>query len=74
MKKMLYDHIKQYWVIYLTLCCVFLAGGVFGAVGVGSLGIEKAKELTGFSTACSENNQPPSTRHSFSSWPGITLL
>lgn len=48
MKKMLYDHIKQYWVIYLTLCCVFLAGGVFGAVGVGSLGIEKAKELTGF--------------------------
>jgi len=48
MKKMLYDHIKQYWVIYLTLCCVFLAGGVFGAVGVGSLGTEKAKELTGF--------------------------
>ncbi len=45
MKRILLDHIRQYWVIYLTLCCVFVAGGVFGAVGVSALGSEKASEL-----------------------------
>lgn len=48
MKKMLYDHIRQYWVIYLTLSGVFLAGGVFGAVGVGALGSEQSTELLKF--------------------------
>ena len=48
MKRILFDHVRQYWVIYLTLCCVFLAGGVFGAVGVSALGPEKASELGKF--------------------------
>lgn len=48
MRKILIDHIKQYWVIYLTLCCVYLAGIVFGAVGVGALGSEKTGELGNF--------------------------
>lgn len=48
MKRVLFDHIRQYWVIYLTLLCVFFAGGVFGAVGVGALGPEKAGELGKF--------------------------
>lgn len=48
MKRILFDHVRQYWVIYLTLCCVFLAGGVFGAVGVSALGPEKAGELGKF--------------------------
>ncbi len=48
MRKMLYYHIKQYWVIYLTLSCVFLAGGIFGAVGVGALAPEKSEDLSKF--------------------------
>lgn len=48
MKKILLEHIRQYWVIYLTLCCVFLVGCAFGAVGIHSLGSEKAQELTIF--------------------------
>lgn len=48
MKKLLFEHIRQYWVIYLTLCCVFVTGCVFGAVGINSLGLEKAQELTAF--------------------------
>lgn len=48
MRKILLDHIKQYWVIYLTLSSVFLAGGVFGAVGVGALEDKKTEELAAF--------------------------
>lgn len=48
MPKILFDHIRHFWVIYLTLCCVFLAGGVFGAVGVGALSPEKSLELGNF--------------------------
>ncbi len=48
MRKILFDHIKQYWVIYLTLSSVFLAGGVFGAIGVGALESQKAEELAKF--------------------------
>lgn len=48
MGKVLSDHIKQYWVIYLTLSCVFFAGIVFGIVGVGALSSEKAVELSDF--------------------------
>jgi len=45
MKRILFEHVRQYWVIYLTLCCVYVAGGVFGAVGVSALGAEKSSEL-----------------------------
>lgn len=48
MKKMLVEHIRQYWIIYLTLSSVFLAGGVFGAIGVGALDSQKAEELGKF--------------------------
>jgi stage II sporulation protein M len=48
MRKMLHYHIKQYWVIYLTLSCVFLAGGIFGTIGVGALAPEKSEELSKF--------------------------
>ncbi|NLI93569.1 MAG: stage II sporulation protein M [Peptococcaceae bacterium] len=48
MKKILFEHIRQYWVIYLTLSSVFLAGGVFGAVGSGVLDTQKASELSKF--------------------------
>ncbi|UWG99004.1 stage II sporulation protein M [Dehalobacter sp. DCM] len=48
MKKLVFEHIRRFWVIYLTLCCVFLAGCAFGAVGINSLGTDKAQELTDF--------------------------
>lgn len=48
MKKALLEHIKQYWVIYLTLSSVFLAGGVFGALGVRAVGSEKYQTLAAF--------------------------
>jgi stage II sporulation protein M len=48
MKKVLFDHISHYWVIYLTLCCALLAGVVFGVIGAGALGQAKSKELADF--------------------------
>ena len=48
MKKILFEHVSHYWVIYLTLCCVLLAGIVFGVIGVSALGNTKSKELTDF--------------------------
>lgn len=48
MKKMLFEHIRQYWVIYLTLSCVLLAGAVFGALGAGAIGSEKHEILAKF--------------------------
>jgi len=48
MKKIVFSHIKQYWVIYLTLACVYFAGIIFGAFGVGALGSEKSFQLTEF--------------------------
>jgi len=48
MKNVLVSHIKQYWVIYLTLVCVYFAGIIFGAFGVGALGAEKSLQLTEF--------------------------
>lgn len=48
MKRIIYDHLRQYWIIYLTLSCVFLAGAIFGAIGVGALGAEKSAELSTF--------------------------
>lgn len=37
MWRRLKEHLRQYWVIYLTLSSVYLAGLVFGVVGVGAL-------------------------------------
>jgi stage II sporulation protein M len=47
-KKVLLDHLRHYWVIYLTLCCVLFAGVVFGAIGVKALGQTKSQELADF--------------------------
>jgi stage II sporulation protein M len=48
MWKQLSEHIRQYWVIYLTLTSVYLAGVVFGAVGVGALGVAETSYLGKF--------------------------
>lgn len=48
MWKKLGEHIRQYWVIYLTLSSVYLAGVMFGAVGVGALGVSETSQLGKF--------------------------
>ncbi|WP_042330839.1 stage II sporulation protein M [Desulfosporosinus orientis] len=48
MWKQLGEHIRQYWVIYLTLSCVYLAGAVFGGVGVNALGWSETSQLGKF--------------------------
>ena len=48
MWKQLGEHIRQYWVIYLTLSSVYLAGVVFGAVGVSALGVSETSQLGKF--------------------------
>ena len=48
MWKQLGEHIRQYWVIYLTLSSVYLAGVVFGAVGVSALGVTETSQLGKF--------------------------
>ena len=48
MWKQLGEHIRQYWVIYLTLSSVYLAGAVFGTVGVGALGVSETSQLGKF--------------------------
>ena len=42
------EHVKQYWVIYLTLSCVYLAGVIFGALGVEALGVSEQGQLAKF--------------------------
>lgn len=42
------EHIRQYWVIYLALVSVYLAGVIFGAVGVGALNSGEIQELSSF--------------------------
>ncbi|HHV64802.1 MAG TPA: stage II sporulation protein M [Peptococcaceae bacterium] len=64
MKKILAEHIRQYWIIYLTLCCVFLAGVVFGALGVGALNPNKTAHLTQFLNTLLEE-QPRSINPAF---------
>lgn len=44
----LWQHIRQYWVIYLTLSSVYLAGLVFGAVGISALGTSETSQLSKF--------------------------
>ncbi|MCO1600007.1 MULTISPECIES: stage II sporulation protein M [Desulfosporosinus] len=48
MWKQLGEHIRQYWVIYLTLSSVYLAGVVFGGVGVNALGVSETSQLVNF--------------------------
>lgn len=48
MRKKLAEHIRQYWVIYLALSSAYLAGIVFGAIGVGALDRTKASQLSSF--------------------------
>jgi stage II sporulation protein M len=48
MWKQLGEHIRQYWVIYLTLSSVYLVGVVFGAVGVSALGVSETSQLGKF--------------------------
>lgn len=48
MGKQLGEHIRQYWVIYLTLSSVYLAGAVFGGVGVNALGASETSQLGKF--------------------------
>lgn len=48
MWKQLGEHVRQYWVIYLTLSSVYLAGVVFGAVGVSALGVSETSQLGKF--------------------------
>jgi len=48
MWKQLGEHIRQYWVIYLTLSSVYLSGVVFGAVGVSALGVSESSQLGKF--------------------------
>ncbi|WP_088187257.1 stage II sporulation protein M [Desulfosporosinus sp. FKA] len=48
MWKKLGQHICKYWVIYLTLSSVYLAGVVFGALGVKALGTSASSQLGDF--------------------------
>jgi stage II sporulation protein M len=48
MRKKLSEHIRQYWVIYLTLTSVYLAGIIFGSIGVGALDRMETTQLTSF--------------------------
>ncbi len=48
MRRKLIDHIKQYWVIYLSLSCVYLAGIIFGSIGVGALNEPEGSQLVKF--------------------------
>lgn len=48
MRKKLAEHIRQYWVIYLTLTGVYLAGIVFGAIGVSALSGTESTQLGQF--------------------------
>lgn len=58
------EHIRQYWIIYLTLASVYLAGVVFGAIGVGALGVTETSQLGKFLDTLL-NNQPKTIDPSF---------
>lgn len=57
-------HIRQYWVIYLTLSCVYLAGAIFGALGVKALGGQAASQLGQFLDSLLKN-QPADLNPAF---------
>ncbi|MDI6813705.1 MAG: stage II sporulation protein M [Desulfitobacteriaceae bacterium] len=48
MWKKLKEHVRQYWVIYLSLAGFYVAGIVLGAVGVGALSNPEAVQLSKF--------------------------
>ncbi|KLU61392.1 stage II sporulation protein M [Peptococcaceae bacterium CEB3] len=48
MRHRLEEHVRRYWLIYLTLASVYLAGIVLGAVGVGALGGQETSRLGQF--------------------------
>lgn len=48
MWKKLGEHIRQYWVIYLTLSSVYFVGVAFGAIGVSALGVSETSQLGKF--------------------------
>jgi stage II sporulation protein M len=48
MWKQLREHVLQFWVVYLTLTSVFVAGVVFGAIGVSAMGSAEASQLGKF--------------------------
>lgn len=64
MRKKLGEHIRQYWVIYLTLSSVYLAGLVFGSVGVSALGTSETSQLGKFLSTLLES-QPTSLDPAF---------
>lgn len=64
MWKKLGEHIRQYWIIYLTLSSVYLAGLVFGTVGVSALGSSETSQLGKFLNTLL-NSQPASLDPTF---------
>ncbi|CAA7602093.1 Stage II sporulation protein M [Acididesulfobacillus acetoxydans] len=48
MRHRLEEHVRRYWLIYLTLASIYLAGIVLGAVGVGALGGQETSRLGQF--------------------------
>ena len=48
MWRRLKEHVREYWIIYLTLAGVYLAGIVFGSVGVEALGLSDKVQLIKF--------------------------
>ena len=48
MWRSLWEHVRQYWLIYLTLASVYIVGVVFGTVGVGALGSTESTQLGKF--------------------------
>jgi len=48
MRKTLLEHLRRYWIVYLTLAGVYVAGIVFGAVGVSALGQTETDQLAKF--------------------------
>jgi stage II sporulation protein M len=58
------EHIRQYWIIYLTLTAVYLAGIVFGSIGVTALSGTESSELSQFMDKLLAN-QPQSLDSAF---------
>ncbi len=48
MWRSLWEHVRQYWLIYLSLASVYIVGVVFGTVGVGALGSTESTQLGKF--------------------------
>ncbi|MDQ7095818.1 stage II sporulation protein M [Desulfosporosinus sp. PR] len=64
MWRQLNEHICKYWVIYLTLSIVYLAGVVFGVLGVKALGDSAISQLGKFLDTLLQN-QPAALNPTF---------